>query len=235
MKHQLTTIITVIAFCSISLLSSAAAKGKGHGKKGPHHRKANADKVAENAAAKEEAILARQDAHAWEKDPAARDHRHENIREYTNHTYQRIVRLLTIGALEEADGTKFKAGHSNIVKAAKAANQDGLDTAEKKTIRSQLNTLNDDINAAIKEPEQGNDRTPIVNRAQHRFEEKIAFGIKSGRLSTLEASSLRRKVTKLEGLEKRLKAGKELSSNERERLMKEVVELDRDINKALRK
>ncbi len=97
-----------------------------------------------------------------------------------------------------------------------------------------MNTLNDNINAAIKEPEKDNARTPIVNRAQHRFEEQIERGIKSGRLSTLEASSLRRKVTKLEGYEERLKAGKELSSNERERLMKEVLELQRDINKALR-
>ncbi len=234
MKHTLTRIVTVVTLCSLSSITYAAANGKGHGKKGHNHREAKANKIAENAAAKEEAILAKKDANAWKKDPEARDHRHDNLREYTNHTYKRIVRLLTIGALEESDGTKFKTRHAAIIKGAKAANQNGLDEAEKKSIRSQMNTLNDDINAAIIEPEQDNDRTPIVNRAQHRFEEQIAHGIKTGKLSTLEASSLRRKVAKLEGLEERLKAGKDLSSNERKRLMKEVVELQRDIKKAFR-
>ena len=145
----------------------------------------------------------------------------------------RVVRLLTMGALEEADGDKFKDRHTTIVTAAKAANADGLDEAEKKTIRDQLNTLNDDINAAIKEPEQGDKRTPVVNRSQHRFEEKIEFGERSGRLSTLEASSLRRKLKRLEDTEDRLKTG-QLSSNERERLMEEVIELRRDLMKELR-
>ena len=76
-------------------------------------------------------------------------------------------------------------------------------------------------------------RTPLVNKSQHRFEELIAFGVRSGRLSTLEASSLRRKVKRLEDTEDRLKAGN-LSSNERERLMKEVMELERDLKKSLR-
>ena len=138
-----------------------------------------------------------------------------------------------MGALEEADGDKFKDRHTTIVTAAKAANADGLDEAEKKTIRDQLNTLNDDTNAAIKEPEQGDKRTPVVNRSQHRFEEKIEFGERSGRLSTLEASSLRRKLKRLEDTEDRLKTG-QLSSNERERLMEEVIELRRDLMKELR-
>lgn len=236
MKYTLTknTVIAIATICAISSSALAGPKGHGHGKKGHHHRKANAGKVAENAAAKEEAILDRKDAHAWKKDPEARDHRHDNLREYTTHTYKRIVKLLTLGAIEEADGTQFKTRHKTIVAQAKAANQNGLDDTEKKAIRSQLNTLNDDINAAITEAEQDDKRTPIVNRAQHRFEEKIAFGIKSGRLSTLEASSLRRKVAKLEGLEERLKAGNNLSTNERERLMKEVIELHRDLKQALR-
>jgi len=231
MKKNLTkTTIVITIFCVVSSsLSIAAPRGNG-----PNPRKGGAARIAEKAANKEEALLFKKDIHAWKKDPEARDQRHENLREYTVYTYKRIVRLLTIGAIEEADGTTFKNRHSAIITEAKAANNDGLNAAEKLAIRKKLNTLNDDINAAITEAEKGSARTPIVNRAQHIFEERIALGVKSGRLSTLEASSLRRKVTKLEAMEERLKGGKELSSNERERLMKEVLELRRDLLKALR-
>ncbi len=230
MKQSIITITSVIVLCSIATLASAAPRGA----KGKRHRKESADKAAERIANKEEAILERKDAHAWQKDPDAKDHRHKNLRIYTNHTYKRIVRLLALGALKVDDGTEFKSRHAAIVKDAKAADENGLDAAEKKAIRAGLNTLNDDINAAIVEPEEGNARTPLVNRAQHRFEQRIAFGVKTGRLSTLEASSLRRKVAKLESYEEKLKAGDDLSSSQRERLMKEVVELRRDLNKALR-
>jgi hypothetical protein len=233
MKHLHTTLTIITALCATSSLTIAAPKGALPGKKGHHHRAHNAGNVAEKAAVKEEALLDKIDTHAWKKDPEARDHRSSDLREYTNHTYKRIVRLLTLGAIEEPDGKKFKDRHTAIVAAAKEANKDGLDENEQKTIRAQLNTLNDDVNAAIKEPEKGDDRTPIVNRAQHRFEELIEFGVRSGRLSTLEASSLRRKVAKLEDTEKRLKAG-ELSSKDRERLMEEAVELKRDLMKELR-
>ncbi|MFK7910143.1 MAG: hypothetical protein AB8F34_06020 [Akkermansiaceae bacterium] len=234
MKKTLTHLTTIIALCATPTLVAAGPKGHGNGKKGHNHRKANVtERIADNAAAREEALLDKIDTHAWKKDPEARDHRSSNLRDYTNYSFRRIVRLLTMGALEEADGRKLKNSHTAIVTAAKAANKDGLDDTEKSEIRTKLNTLNDEINASIKEPEQDDKRTPIVNRAQHRFEELIEFGVRSGRLSTLEASSLRRKVKRLEATENRLKAG-DLSSNERERLMKEVVELNRDIKKELR-
>lgn len=240
MKHTSVILTIVAAFCLSSHVSIAAPKdkGKSHGKKGhhhkgKHHRHNNLDRKAENAAVREEAILDRKDTHAWKKDPEAQDHRPEDLRKYTNHTYKRIVRLLTLGALEEADGNAFKKRHTVIVTAAKKANKDGLDAGEKSTIRNQLNTLNDDVNAALKEAEKDDKRTPVVNKAQHRFVELIEFGVCSGRLSTLEASSLRRKVKRLEDTENRLKAGN-LTSNERERLMKEVIELNRDLKKELR-
>ncbi|MBK1831644.1 hypothetical protein JIN77_12970 [Verrucomicrobiaceae bacterium R5-34] len=231
MKQTPITLSLLAAFCVASLPTHAAPRGvAGKGKLIHRDRSAN---IAERIASKEEEILFKQDAHVWRKDPEALDHRPEDLRAYSNHSYRRIVRLLTLGGLEEADGTKFKSRHAEIVAAAKAANSDGLDASEKQSIRTQLNQLNDAINAAVTEVEKGKERTPIVNRAQHRFEERIEFGVKSGRLSTLEASSLRRKVAKLEALEERLKAGQKLSSNERERLMKEVVELQRDLTRAL--
>ena len=228
MKSPQTIFTATLALCMIPTLVCAGPKAK-------KARRAanNIERKAENAAIREEALLDRIDEHAWKKDPEARDHRDANLREYTNHTYRRIVKLLTLGALEEADGKGFKKWHGKIVTKAKAANQDGLDETEKQAIRAELNQLNDAINGAIQEPEKGDDRTPIVNKAQHRFEELIEFGIRSGRLSTLEASSLRRKVKRLEDAEDRLKAGK-LTSNERERLMEEVVELQREIKKELR-
>ncbi len=229
MKMKTSSIITIVALCSISSLTYAGPK-----KKFLKHRKANiVERKAGNAAIREEAILDRIDTHKWKKDPEARDHRSSNLREYTNHTYKRVVRLLTIGAIEEADGKSLKTRHTSIVNTAKSNNKDGLDETEKQSIRAQLDTLNDEINAAIMTPEKGDERTPIVNHAQHRFEELIEFGIRSKRLSTLEASSLRRKVSRLESTEDRLKAGN-LSSNERERLMKEVAELNRDLKQELR-
>jgi len=231
MKQLLTTTTILTALILTNSISIAGPRAAG--KSGVKPRKGGVERVAERATAKEEEILSLIDDHAWKKDPEARDHRSENLREYSNHTYKRIVRLLTLGAIEEQDGTTFKNRHESIVKKAKDANADGLDAAEKIAIRNQLNALNDEINAAITKKETGSTRTPLVNLAQHRFEERIQYGIKSGRLSTLEASSLRRKVAKLEKLEERLKGGKELSANERKRLMTEVLELRRDITKAL--
>ena len=231
MKQLLTTTTILTALILTNSISIAGPRAAG--KSGVKPRKGGVERVAERATAKEEEILSLIDDHAWKKDPEARDHRSENLREYSNHTYKRIVRLLTLGAIEEQDGTTFKNRHEAIVKKAKDANADGLDAAEKIAIRNQLNALNDEINAAITKKETGSTRTPLVNLAQHRFEERIQYGIKSGRLSTLEASSLRRKVAKLEKLEERLKGGKELSANERKRLMTEVLELRRDITKAL--
>ena len=235
MKSKLITTLTLIAFATCTIAAPRGnGKGNHKGKNGHRHGKHNQENVAERAAIKEEARLDHVDTHKWKKDPTARDHRPDNIRDYATHTQQRIVKLLTLGALEEADGTTFKTRQTAIVTDAKKASADGLNEAEKKNIRASLNGLNDDINKSIQDAEQGDARTPMVNRSQHKIEEQIEFGIRSGRLSTLEASSLKRKVAKLEKLEERLKKGDSLSTSERERLMEEVIEIKRDLHKDMR-
>jgi len=235
MKSKLITTLTIIALTSCAIAAPKGNnKGNHTGKNGHRHDKNKRENAAKTAAMHEEAILDRTDTHLWKKDPTACDHRPDNIREYANHTQQRIVKLLTLGALEETDGTTFKTRQTAIIEEAKKANEDGINEAEKKSIRKSLNSLNDDINKSLQEAEKGDTRTPIVNRAQHKLEEQIEFGVRSGRLSTLEASSLKRKVAKLEKLEERLKKGESLSTSKRERLMEEVIEIKRDLHKDMR-
>ena len=69
--------------------------------------------------------------------------------------------------------------------------------------------------------------------AQHRFEERIEFGVRSGRLSKGEAAKLTRMVESLKRMEDREKAGG-LSTREREDLFEEVAELNRELNKDLK-
>ena len=235
MKSKLTTTLTIIALTSCAMAApNGNSKGHNKGKNGHRNHKNKQENAAKNAAMHEEAILDRVDTHQWKKDPTARDHRPDNIRDYATHTHKRIVKLLTLGALEEADGTTFKTRQTAIITDAKKANENGINEAEKKSIRKSLDSLNDDINKSLQEAEKGDTRTPIVNRAQHQLEEKIEFGVRSGRLSTLEASSLRRKVAKLEKLEERLKKDDNLKTSERERLMEEVIEIKRDLHKDMR-
>lgn len=229
------TLITITTFIALGAIALAGGKGnKSHKKQHKYRKGDHIEKKAVKASIREEALLDKIDTHSWKKDPGTRDHRSENIREYTHHTYQRIVKLGTWGALEEEDQRSFKTSHAQIVTFAKKANDDGLSEDEVKSIRKQLDTLNNSVNDSIKEPEAGDNRSPLVNKAQHQFDEKIEYGIRSGRLSTLEASSLRRKVSKLEKLEDRLKTGNGLSSSDRERLMKEAHEVQRELSKELR-
>lgn len=83
------------------------------------------------------------------------------------------------------------------------------------------------------EESQGSDATPLLNRKQKHLEKRISDGVKFGRISTGEASSLRRKLASLARYEATLKAGK-LSTNERERLHKKSIEISKQINKALK-
>ncbi|MGJ8676005.1 MAG: hypothetical protein ACSHX0_00665 [Akkermansiaceae bacterium] len=227
MKQIFTTSITTLVLCSFTL---AAPFSGTKGKTGRTIGKS--DNIAERIALIEDSINDQKDSHTWQKDENTRDYRPDNIQLYTNHTYRRIVHLLKIGALEESDGTVLKAKHADIIVLGKAANEDGISESEEAEIRRHLNDLNDQINASIIDQEEGTDRTPLVNKAQHRFEEMIEAGVKNDRLSTLEASSLRRKLAKLETKEASLKAG-ELSTSEHERLIKEVMEIRKDLMKAL--
>ena len=89
------------------------------------------------------------------------------------------------------------------------------------------------INGAIEDPEEGTERTPLLNMAQHRFEERIEFGVRSGRLSKGEAAKLTRMVESLKRMEDREKSGG-LSTREREDLFEEVAKLNRELNKDLK-
>lgn len=203
------------------------ARGKGMVPRG------NGPKFEERAAMREEALLDHRDTHKWKSDPAAADKRPENLGEYSNHTYQRIVRLLHHGAITEADGKEFKETHTEIVTDGKSMRADGeLSSEEKTRIRGWLDALNDDINLAITDAEKGDERSPILNHAQHRFEEQIEFGERSGRLSNAEASRLKRMVKKLADLEDREKEGG-LTTREREKLFEEVQEIARDLREEL--
>lgn len=187
-----------------------------------------------NAAMLEEQMLDRVDTHKWKKDPEAIDKRPTSIGEYHTRTLRRIVSLLRHGALTEEKGKFFKEEHTAITLLGKEMKADGeLSADEKETLRGRLDRLNDDINDAIQEPEQGDQRTPLLNLAQHRFEERIEFGVRSGRLSKGEASKLTRMLESLKRMEDREKSGG-LSTREREKLFEEVAELNRELHRDLK-
>ncbi len=187
----------------------------------------------EKSAAAEERMLDHKDDHGLFPQ-AGKDIRPKGINEYNQHTYKRITALLKAGKITEGQGTVFKNQQTIITKELTAAKQDGTITADElKSLRSQLDKLNDNITTVAGTGEEGSERTPLLNRQQHRLEESIQSGEKSGRLSTLEASSLRRKLAKLNSLEDKLKTDKEITQKEREKLFEEANELRREFKKAL--
>lgn len=192
------------------------------------------EEIGKHAAMKEEEILDHLDTHKWKKNPEATDKRPNGLNEYHTRTLRRIVVLLRHGALSEEQGKLFKETHTTITERGKQLNADGeLSESERAELRSKLDGLNDDINSALQAAEEGDQRTPLLNQTQHRFEEKIEFGVRSGRLSSGEASRLTREVEKLKRMEEREKAGG-LSTREREDLFEEAAELAREINKELK-
>ncbi len=223
---------------SILILTALAVPAMGQlgprKKKAPGRPSITKEAVGKNAAMREEQVLDKVDTHKWKKDPEAIDKRPTGLNEYHTRTLRRIVVLLRHGALSEEKGKFFKEEHTAITLQGKEMNADGeLSAAEKETLRGRLDRLNDDINAAIEDPEEGDQRTPLLNMTQHRFEERIEFGVRSGRLSKGEASSLTRKVESLKRMEDREKAGG-LSTREREKLFEEAAEISREINKELK-
>jgi len=75
--------------------------------------------------------------------------------------------------------------------------------------------------------------TPVLDSRQKHMEEKIDFGARSGRLSTGEANSLKRKLERLYSLEDRMKAKEQLSTRDREKMFAEANELRRELHKKL--
>jgi hypothetical protein len=202
---------------------------------GPGGRAMPNERGAARAAMHEELLLDHLDTHKWKKDPYATDQRPEDLGRYHNRTFQRIVKLLKHGAITEENGKIFKEKHTDITQFAQGARAAGNFTPEMQAeCRDMLDTLNDEINATLKAAEEGANRTPILNRMQHRFEEKIEFGLRSGRLSDGDASRLTRMVEKLKRLEERAKE-RGLSTRNREKLFAEAREISREIEKALMK
>ncbi len=185
----------------------------------------------ERGAMREEALLDKKDTHGplgvWEK-----DRRPADLERYHAATYDRIRALLASGALAEAQGTVFKKRHEEITAELIARRAEGLTDTTRSEVRGELDKLNDEINAIIKTADQGDLRTPILNAKQHGIEEKIEFGERSGRLSKSEASSLRRKLGRVQDLEQRLKDGN-LTTRERERLHEEANEVIVDLHREL--
>ena len=72
-------------------------------------------------------------------------------------------------------------------------------------------------------------RTPDLNKFQLEAAEVIRFGEESGTLSAGKASSLNRKLAKLESKEQSAKSGGELSDRDRENLFEEARELAKDL------
>lgn len=224
-------ILSILLFAAITLPAYGQL-----GKRGPRPGRPGITKeeIGKHAAMREEQLLDQIDTHKWKKDPEATDKRPSGLTEYHTRTLRRIVALLRHGALSEEKGKFFKEEHTSITLQGKEFNKDGeLSAEERETLRGRLDKLNDDINAAIEEAEKGDERTPLFNQTQHRFEEKIEFGVRSGRLSKGEAATLTRKVESLKRLEEREKSGG-LSSREREKLFEQAAEVERDINKALK-
>ncbi|MFK7850981.1 MAG: hypothetical protein AB8D78_08390 [Akkermansiaceae bacterium] len=201
--------------------------------KGPNKR-VDTEKRAERIAMEEEALLDRRDTHslkALARDPEASDKRPESVIAYHRHTFKRIVRLSMLGSLSKVEADTFKEKHTEITVAANAT--DGSLTSDQKAdIRDSLNDINDAINITLSAADKGNQRTPFVNRALHRFEERVEFGERSGRLSTGEASSIRRAIDRLANDVERAKS-KSITLKVREKLIEDALEIERKINKEL--
>lgn len=191
------------------------------------------DRKGERAAIIEERILDKKDDHKAMPE-AGKDERAENLAIYHNYTFHRIKVLLTAGKITEEQGSEFKATHTSITQSVTIARADkNISKDEDAAIRGALDKLNDSINAVVVAAEEGAERTPLLNSMQHRMEEAIESGVKSGRISTLKASSLRRKLARVSDLEERLKKDKEITAKEREKLFEEMNEVRRDLKKEL--
>jgi len=201
-------------------------------RRGPAWRKAaRPEKAGERGAVAEEFIIHQKDTHGPLGEAATKDVRSISLPTYHRYTFVRIFALARTGQLEESEAQDLKTKHTSITKMAQEYKSSGgvVDGTERTELRGQLDTLNDEINSVIKGREEKSARTPLLNRKQHFFQESIEYGVASGRLSKGEASRLTRKAKKLEDLETRLKANKDLSKRERERLHEEAAELRREI------
>ena len=224
-----TTLLSVFLISSFTLESAFAKKPAVLRKDNKQQRRA------ENATIREELKLDHQDQHQL-GNAQLKDVRAKNLATYHKHTLSRINHLLRTGAITEEQGSTFKDSHALITSNLKIAKADSgtLSADDKAAARQSLDTLNDTINSAITTAETGDKRTPLFNAKQNKLEQLIEAGQRNGRLSTGEASRLRRKLDSLNRLEDRIKNGEKLSEREREKLHKEAAELRREIYKELK-
>lgn len=217
----------------LALIATAQA-GPFANRTNPIKRAVIQEKVAENAAIREEKVIEKLDTVKWKKDDDAVDQRPTGLVTYHTRTLKRIEALIKHGAITEENAAKFKAEHTKITEHGRELKADGeMSEEDSKILRRELHALNDAINVVLKESEETANDTPLLNEAQNRFEEQIEQGVRTGRLSTGEASRLTRKVESLKRLEEREKAGV-LSTKDREKLFEEAAELAHEIQKELR-
>ena len=225
---KIKTLITTTL--GVGILASTLAANPN--KRSKRHIKQN--KKVERAAIKEENIIDRKDTHGPQVE-AGKDKRPAGLSNYHTYTFQRIKALLATGKITEEQGTTYKTTHTEITQAIASAKESngGLSTQEVTSLRAQLDSLNDSINTVTGSGDADDARTPLLNRFQHQMEEKIEAGVRFGRLSTGEASSLRRKLARLAEVEKRYKSNEEITQREREKLFEEAQELRKDLHKSL--
>ena len=226
---KITSMLATVTLALVALESANAQQRKGLG------RGKNKEKAAERSALWEGFKLDKKDTHGRQSTPG-KDRRPENLDIYHKVTYERIVTLLKAGKIKTEEGTEFKLAHTEVTIAMKESklSEGSLSSGRKDALRKELDKINDSINAVVQEGDQGDKRTPTLNTAQHRFEELIEFGKRSGRLSSGEASRPNRKLSSLERLEERLKNGASLSDRERVQLHEEAIEIRREIFKELK-
>ncbi len=221
-----TTITTVIGLTLITGTAMARKPGK--------HRHLNKDKNGENAAIQEELLLDKKDTHGAHVEEG-KDRRSSDISTYHTQTFSRIKALLKSGKITEGEGTEYKISHEAITKLLADAKQDGAMTGEEiKSIRKELDDVNDTLTIIAGDGEVDQERTPLLNKSQHRIEELVEYGLRSGRLSTLKANGIKRDLARLVSLEERAKNDKDVTTREREKLFKEIGEIRREIHKALK-
>lgn len=224
---------TIIKSAMTTVIGLTLITGTAMARKPGKHHHLHRDKDGEHAAAIEELLLDQKDTHGAHVEEG-KDRRSSNISTYHTQTFTRIKALLKSGKITEAEGTEYKTEHEAITKALADAKNDGTMTSDEiKSIRKGLDDLNDTLTIIAGDGDEDLERTPLVNGSQHRIEEMIEFGLRSGRLSTLEANGIKRDLARLVSLEDRVKNDKEVTTKEREKLFEEIGEIRREIHKSL--
>jgi len=228
MKNRKIISRTIITTVSLTLIAGTAMAKK-------PFKKRHLKNEGKGGAIREELMLDRRDNHGVNAD-IGKDIRPLDINAYHKSTYTRILALLKVGKINEFQGTEYKSAHTSITASLATANKDGTLTSDEiKSIRGNLNTLNDKLTATAGEADADAERTPLLNKRQHHLEELVKTALNHDRISTLKANGIKRKIARLSSLEERLKSDKEISKREREKLFEEVNKIYREVKIKLSK